>query len=134
MHFFKPQTKQIKLSITAGYSEILGGINLGIAFGRAVMHQFGSRAKSWWWLGGKPPGGSNCTLVRDLSKLFKQDVFSTRFPLSILTEPMFIWCRYLIPNNWKQTNIWIRLLQNLLITDNARIFWKVYFWAGNLPI
>ena len=48
MHFFKPQTKQIKLSITAGYSEILGGINLGIAFGQAVMHQFGSRAKAWW--------------------------------------------------------------------------------------
>ena len=28
----------------------------------------------------------------------------------------------------------MRLLQNLLITNNARIFWKDYFWAGSLVI
>ena len=28
----------------------------------------------------------------------------------------------------------MRLLQNLLITNNAWVFWKVYFWAGSLLI
>ena len=28
----------------------------------------------------------------------------------------------------------MRLLQNLLITNNTWVFWEVYFWAGSLPI
>ena len=32
----------------------------------------------------------------------------------------------------KYIYIWMRLAQNFLISNNAWIFWKVYFWAGNL--
>ena len=50
------------------------------------------------------------------------------------TELMFILCRYLIPNDWKQISLWMQLLQYNLITKNARVFWKIYFWVGSLLI
>ena len=40
---------------------------------------------------------------------------------------MFILCRYLIPNDWKEISLWMRLPQNNLITKNPWIFWKIYF-------
>ena len=55
-----------------------------------------------------------CNLVRDLCKLFPQDFLSTRLSPPTLAEFMFMWGRYLIPNDWKQMNIWMRLLQNFL--------------------
>ena len=33
---------------------------------------------------------------------------------------------YLIPNDCKQKILWMRLLQNLLITDKIKVFWNVY--------
>ena len=61
-------------------------------------------------------------LVRYFSKIFNR-VYSS--PPSFLSQPsqtlyilihsyIFISCRLLIPNNWKWTSIWMRLLQNLL--------------------
>ena len=63
--------------------------------------------------------------------------FSTGFPPHQVSCPnpdrtciyIFISCRYLIPSDW---NFSKRLLQNLLITNNAWVFWKVYFWAVSL--
>ena len=76
-----------------------------------------------------------CTLVKDLRVNFFNSVSSS--PSSFLSQPwrnlyIFISWRYFIPNDWKQIYIWMRLLQNFLISNNTWIFWKVYFWAGNL--
>ena len=61
------------------------------------------------------------------------------FPPSFLSQPcqnlyIFISCRYLISNDWKQISIWMGFLQNLFITNNAWVFWKAYFWARSLFI
>ena len=72
------------------------------------------------------------TLIRKTQTLsrhkhgFQQGFLSTRFPFSNLTELIFISCRFLIPNDWKQISISMRLLQNLLITDNARFFERFF--------
>ena len=52
---------------------------------------------------------------------------STRFPLPTLTELILVSCRYLIPKDWKQTTIWMRLLSKYFNRDNAWVFWKVFF-------
>ena len=75
-----------------------------------------------------------CYLVRDLRKLFQQGFPSIRFSLSTLTKIIITSFRYLFSNDWKQISITIRLLQNLLITDNAWVFLKVYFWSVSLLI
>ena len=54
------------------------------------------------------------TSVRDLRKLFRRGLFSTRFPLTTLTEFIFISCWYSILNDCKQISIWMRLSKNLL--------------------
>ena len=76
-----------------------------------------------------------CTLVRDLRKLFQAG-----FPIHQVSSPNLdrtyidTSCRYLIPNDWKQKYVSMKLLQNILIADNEWVFWKVYFWAGSLLI
>ena len=65
-------------------------------------------------------------VVEDLYKL-RQQGFSTKFPLPTLTKLVFITCRYLIPNDWNQISIWMRLLQNLLTSDNVWVFWKFIY-------
>ena len=73
-------------------------------------------------------------LIGYLCEIFKQGFFPIRLSLPTLTELIFISCRYLIPIDWKQASIRVRLFQNLLITKDAWVFWKVYFWAGSLVI
>ena len=77
-----------------------------------------------------------CTLVKYLRVTIYR-AFS--YPPGFLSQPwqnlyIFISCRYLIPNYWKEISIWMRLLQNLFITNNAWIFWKFRFWTGSLLI
>ena len=76
-----------------------------------------------------------CNLVRDFSKLFQQGLLPChyRFPFPTLTELMFILCRYLI-SQLLETSLRMRLLRNNLITNNAGVLWKVYFWVGSLPL
>ena len=75
-------------------------------------------------------------LVKDLRVNFFNRVSS--FPPGFLSQPwqnlyIHISCRYLFNSQWLEINsIWLRVLQNLLITNNAWIFWKIYFWAGSL--
>ena len=74
--------------------------------------------------------------MKDLCVNFFNRISSS--PPGFLSQPqqnlyIFISCRYLIGlfnSQWLEMNvcIWMRLLQNFLITNNA---W-VYFWAGSL--
>ena len=62
-----------------------------------------------------------------LINVLQQNFLFTRFSLPTQTELIFIsGIRYLIPNNWKPISIWMRLLQNLLVTDSVWVFWKVW--------
>ena len=75
-------------------------------------------------------------LIGYLCEIFKQGFLPIRLSLPTLTELIFMSCRYLIPIDWKQVSIRVRVrfFQNLLITNDAWVFWKVYFWAGSLLI
>ena len=75
----------------------------------------------------------NLPLLETFVKFFNR-VSSTRGFFCQPWQNFNISCRYLIPNDWKYIRIWIRLLQNLLLTHNNCVFRKVYFWAGSLFI
>ena len=72
-----------------------------------------------------------------MCKLFQERFFlPSSVPVPTLTGFIYIFIswRYLIPNDWQKISSWMRLFQNLLITKNAWIFWKVHFWIGSLLI